>query len=862
MGTPASAIWNSPQWNEAMFGAGPRPAGTAVQLGEGLLYPALRKANITIGPQRTPSPAQFQDAIEELNRLIGSLNCDPLNIWAQDIQTFPLQAGKKSYTIGRDPQGILQADFDAERPHAITYANTILLSSGQPLRFPLQLFTDQQWASVRLQDIGNTIPWALYNDRAHPISTLYLYGQPIADMQLELYTWHQIPVFAALTDVVIVPPGYEDALVLNLACRLAPHFQRVINPDVVAQARESLMRVESYNAPKPILDVNGLCRVGDRSYSMIAGAGGQLGLNDPTQSLGDLLVRGSSAVNRLPIGNPGDILMADPASWLGVRWAVPVMAGVQAVQSVFGRTGDIIAQAGDYTVDMIPGAMADPLTTVGDLLVRGSVTTRLPVGSNGQVLTVDSSDVLGMRWMDPAAGPGGGDGGGGHPWDQPTPRLEVAGDVNIIDPGGINGYRFRMNGVPIGVGGVEGGEVPSFFVNDGFVGTRSIVNFLAGSNVNISGIDNTTTGRIDITISSTGGGGPGGGQNQTPWESDINGATFMLSNAGGIAVGFGPPAIRGRIELQTTNTPGYGFRHKDFGANGYPGFYAENNVGESIGFFVGGSGSGVYRMGAITTGTSAIPIAFHTAGAERMRITAGRNVGIGNAADVMPVDVGAHAGTHLLLGDSTSPLWTQFTMLVNQPSGTLGGGVAGAVNFANYALSASEKRIATIVCNTEEIATGAYGGSFAFWTAGDDGLGLRLKILHTGNVGIGNDASFSFFGESPVLFIGQASGNAGHVVLVGNTTNPDILSGSVSFYNNAISGSDRHFAYVAGVTEGAVNSGALSFGTMSLGIIAERMRLTSTGSLILRYLPTTDPGAGTRQLWADPADNYRVKYAI
>jgi hypothetical protein len=51
---------------------------------------------------------------------------------------------------------------------------------------------------------------------------------------------------------VVLPLQYEDALVLNLACRLAPQFQLQVHPDVRQQARESLMRLESINAPQPI----------------------------------------------------------------------------------------------------------------------------------------------------------------------------------------------------------------------------------------------------------------------------------------------------------------------------------------------------------------------------------------------------------------------------------------------------------------------------------------------------------------------------------------------------------------------------------------------------------------------------------
>ena len=259
--------WNAVQWNAALFGGGTRPPGLITQVGQGLLYPALRKAGVTLGPQRTPSPAQFQDAIDELNRLLGSLSCDPLWIYGQDILSLPLD-GKTVYTIGIDPTGSRPpADFAVTVPKGITEA--VYVSGGA--HYEVLLLTPQQWAQQCHAGV--------YFDRGYPIANLYLNGQPSTG-NLDLYTWHVIPSVAGLGDVVVIPPGYEDAIVLNLACRLAPHFQRPVHPDLRQQARESLTRLESINAPQPIasLDNWGSCGCDDGGAIVISpGSGGSGG---------------------------------------------------------------------------------------------------------------------------------------------------------------------------------------------------------------------------------------------------------------------------------------------------------------------------------------------------------------------------------------------------------------------------------------------------------------------------------------------------------------------------------------------------------------------------------------------------------
>lgn len=216
-----------------------------------LIQSALRIAGITLAPGRGPNAAQQAEALQLLNRMIGSWNCDPLKIYTTLIAVYGLVAGQKSYTIGGPG---LDANFDAARPQEIKFAN-IIISSNPAIRQHLKVLDDHEWRAIRIQDIPNTIPTKLYNDGGYPLSTIYLWGQPLTTYQLELYTWQMLPSFETVADTVTLPPGYEEAITFNLAARIAAHYPHQTNmaPASYALARTSLQTIQRRNAPAPVL---------------------------------------------------------------------------------------------------------------------------------------------------------------------------------------------------------------------------------------------------------------------------------------------------------------------------------------------------------------------------------------------------------------------------------------------------------------------------------------------------------------------------------------------------------------------------------------------------------------------------------
>ena len=100
---------------------------------------------------------------------------------------------------------------------------------------------------------------------------------------------------------------------------------------------------------------------------------------------------------------PGDptqqVQFLQAGAAVGTRHGVNFISGANVTVAVADNS---TAGRVDVTISSTGGGsgMVDPTTTKGDIIVRGpSITSRLAVGADGQVLTADSTQALGMRWV-------------------------------------------------------------------------------------------------------------------------------------------------------------------------------------------------------------------------------------------------------------------------------------------------------------------------------------------------------------------------------------------------------------------------------------------------------------------------------
>ena len=218
-----------------------------------ILIPALRIAGITILPGTTPSIDQYTELIPQVNRMMSSYNLDGHRVYSASIDSYPLVGGQKVYTIGPG------ADFDTTRPIFITCA-VMMFPTNPVYRQPVRITLDEsEWMQISVQDIPGAPAFILYYDGGlddNGWGRIYLYPQPPTGYRLEISTVLQLKNnFTAISDVVLVPPGYEEMMVTNLAIRCAtmyPH-ESVLSPDARDMAARALQSVIISNSKNPAL---------------------------------------------------------------------------------------------------------------------------------------------------------------------------------------------------------------------------------------------------------------------------------------------------------------------------------------------------------------------------------------------------------------------------------------------------------------------------------------------------------------------------------------------------------------------------------------------------------------------------------
>jgi hypothetical protein len=231
------------------------PAITGTVAALSLISDAFALLNVFLPGESIPaSDGQF--GLRLLNRLLGQWSLQQLTIPATLRHVFDVVANQggpdNPYTIG--PGG----DFDVVRPARAQIERAAALFSDEVTEMPVTPMLEQTWQALPTKSLTGALFSAFYYQPLYTtgLGAMHLWPVPTTtEYQLVLYLQQPLTAFARLDSVAIVPDGYEEALVNNLARQLAKPYGRELDSDLQDRATRSLALIKRSNV-KPVYMTN------------------------------------------------------------------------------------------------------------------------------------------------------------------------------------------------------------------------------------------------------------------------------------------------------------------------------------------------------------------------------------------------------------------------------------------------------------------------------------------------------------------------------------------------------------------------------------------------------------------------------
>lgn len=194
-----------------------------------------------LGGGETPTADEQTDGLTALNSMLDAWSVQGLNVYQIAQASYTWSSGQVSQTIGSG------GDFAGSRPTHIEGA----FQRESDIDYPINIATEAQYSAIPDKATQSTIISWIYPDYGFPLVTLRAYPVPSANVTVYLRTWTALQSFSAATTDLAMPPGYEDAVVFNLALQLAPEYQRTPPPHVFRRAATTLRAIKSTNVRAP-----------------------------------------------------------------------------------------------------------------------------------------------------------------------------------------------------------------------------------------------------------------------------------------------------------------------------------------------------------------------------------------------------------------------------------------------------------------------------------------------------------------------------------------------------------------------------------------------------------------------------------
>lgn len=199
----------------------------------------VRIGELAAGETLSSSDATYCQGV--LNNMLDAWSLERLLIYTVSSITEALTANQQDYTIG--PSG---ATFTAPRPTLIQSAAIVI--PGTTIREPMDVLSSKKWFAIKEKGLTGVLPTSIYLDQNFPNAGFHVSPIPSGTPTIEFYYWAALPNFPLLTTTFAWPPGYYNAMAMNLGLFLTSAYNKPLDQTLAALAKEAKEMLKAFNS--------------------------------------------------------------------------------------------------------------------------------------------------------------------------------------------------------------------------------------------------------------------------------------------------------------------------------------------------------------------------------------------------------------------------------------------------------------------------------------------------------------------------------------------------------------------------------------------------------------------------------------
>lgn len=175
-----------------------------------------------------PDADSIAIALARLQMQLQAWQAERITIGLNNRVTYTLTSGTSSITLGTSGT----PDLVTERPIYFTGINYIVPGTSPAVETPMGRMDDDAYMNLSIKQLPNNLPTQWYYNQTVPNGTLIFWPVVQQSVQLALYLYQPyLSGTETLTDDLVGPPGWSEAMLYALALRLLTPF-RVSPTDV------------------------------------------------------------------------------------------------------------------------------------------------------------------------------------------------------------------------------------------------------------------------------------------------------------------------------------------------------------------------------------------------------------------------------------------------------------------------------------------------------------------------------------------------------------------------------------------------------------------------------------------------------